>query len=80
MKEVTAELGDRILPFVGDVTDEETVKKYTQATVDKFGQLDIVFLNAGIEGVWHPVHETPMEIYDKVMDVNCRAGRPSRCA
>lgn len=63
---------DRLLTFCGDVTDEATAEAYTQATVDKWGQVDIVVLNAGIEGNWHMLHETPMEEYDKVMAVNAR--------
>lgn len=63
---------DRLMTFCGDVTEEATAVAYTQATVDKWGQVDIVVLNAGIEGAWHMLHETPIEEYDKVMAVNAR--------
>jgi NADP-dependent 3-hydroxy acid dehydrogenase YdfG len=72
-----AELGrdsDRILAFTGDVTEEATVQKYTEATMERWGHVDIVILNAGVEGAWHPLHETPMSEFDKVMSVNCRGG------
>lgn len=54
------------------MTEEATAVAYTQATVDKWGQVDTVVLNAGIEGAWHMLHETPIEEYDKVMAVNAR--------
>lgn len=75
LKACEAELGpDRVLTVVGDVTEEATAEKYTQATLDKWGRVDIIVLSAGIEGAWHPLHETPMEEFDKVMAVNCRGG------
>lgn len=66
------EASDRLLTFCGDVTKEETAVDYTKATMDKWGHVDVVVLNAGIEGEWHPFHETPLEEYDKVMSVNAR--------
>jgi len=67
--------GDRVLTVIGDVSDEVSAETYTQATLEKWGQVDIVVLCAGIEGDWHPLHETPMEQFDKVMAVNCRGGK-----
>lgn len=63
---------DRLLVFCGDVAEEATAEAYTQATVDRWGQVDVVVLNAGIEGAWHMLHETPLEEYDRVMAVNAR--------
>ncbi len=67
-------LGDRVLTVCGDVSVEETAENYTTATVEKWGRVDIVVLNAGVEGKWHMLHETPLEEYDKVMAVNARGG------
>ena len=35
-----------------DVSDPASVKRAIQTTVDSLGKLDIVFANAGINGVW----------------------------
>lgn len=56
----------------GDVSQEDTAEKYTQATMDKWGQVDVIVLNAGIEGAWSMIHETPIEEFDRVMSVNAR--------
>ncbi|BEJ10505.1 hypothetical protein CcaverHIS641_0705400 [Cutaneotrichosporon cavernicola] len=63
---------DRVLSICGDVSVEGTAEEYTAATIEKWGQVDIVVLNAGIEGNWHMLHETPMAEYDQVMAVNAR--------
>ena len=38
----------------------------------RFGRLDILFLNAGIEGVVKPLTEYPEETFDQVMAVNVK--------
>ncbi|MEJ7808687.1 MAG: SDR family NAD(P)-dependent oxidoreductase, partial [Telluria sp.] len=38
-----------------DVSSPEAVKAAIEAAVEKFGRLDIVFANAGINGVWTPI-------------------------
>jgi NAD(P)-dependent dehydrogenase (short-subunit alcohol dehydrogenase family) len=73
LEQLKTEMNDgRILTVAGDVADESTAEAYIKATVDKWGRVDIVVLNAGIEGKWHSVHEMPMEVYDQVMAVNAR--------
>tara|TARA_R110002020_G_scaffold171717_11_gene361768 strand:- start:216 stop:983 length:768 start_codon:yes stop_codon:yes gene_type:complete len=42
-------------------------------TVDKYGQLDILVNNAATNPVFGPVHETTLEVFDKIMDVNVKA-------
>ncbi len=37
-----------------DVSDPDAVEQAIAVTVDRFGSLDIVFANAGINGVWTP--------------------------
>lgn len=52
-----------------NVTNEEEVKHLVDSTVDKYGQLDVLFANAGI-GVGSLVHETDYSEWKKVIDVN----------
>ena len=40
-----------------DVSDPAQVQNAVEATVTAFGRLDIVFANAGINGVWTPIEE-----------------------
>src|SRR5262249_21585682 len=40
--------------------------------VARFGGVDVLVLNAGIEGVVKPITEYPIEVFDQVMAVNVR--------
>jgi NAD(P)-dependent dehydrogenase (short-subunit alcohol dehydrogenase family) len=55
-----------------DVSDAEAVRKAIEAAVEKFGQLDIVCANAGINGVWTPIEELQPEEWDKTLDINLK--------
>ena len=63
---------DRVLSVRADVSQPEEVMKYVDATVDKYGKIDVFFDNAGIEGVVKPVEDYPVETFDKVFAVNVR--------
>lgn len=63
---------DRVVHVAGDVTSEETNDAMVAAAVEHFGALHGVFLNAGIPG-FGLIDRAPMEMFDKVMDVNVRA-------
>ncbi|MFD1730587.1 SDR family oxidoreductase [Deinococcus malanensis] len=55
-----------------DVSDPESVRKAIEATISEFGQLDIVFANAGINGVWTPIDELQPDEWDKTLDINLK--------
>lgn len=61
---------DRSLPIETDVTDENSVKDTVEATVEKFGGLDLLVNNAGIAGPTAPVEEITREEWERTMDVN----------
>lgn len=63
---------DGVLTAVADVSDSAAVKKYTEQAIAAFGRIDVLFLNAGIEGVVKPLDEYPEEIWDKVQNVNVK--------
>lgn len=65
---------DSILTVEADVTSEEDVQRYVEQTVEHFGRLDIAFLCAGISYSSTSILETSVDLYDKVMKVNCRSG------
>ncbi|WP_314588597.1 SDR family NAD(P)-dependent oxidoreductase [Paenibacillus terrigena] len=52
-----------------DVTNEEQVKHMIEATVEKYGQLDILYANAGIakDG---PAHVLNMDAWQRTIDIN----------
>lgn len=55
-----------------DVSSPEAVKSAIEQAVEKFGRLDIVFANAGINGVWTPIDELQPEEWDKTIDINLK--------
>ncbi len=55
-----------------DVSDAAAVQRAIDATVERFGKLDIVFANAGINGVWSPVEELTPEEWDRTLDINLK--------
>ncbi|EOZ93722.1 3-oxoacyl-[acyl-carrier protein] reductase [Indibacter alkaliphilus LW1] len=63
---------ERIFTFAADVSKAEQVQAYTDFALEKFGRLDVVFLNAGFEGVVKPLTEYPEDIFDKVLAVNVK--------
>ncbi|NMO96278.1 SDR family oxidoreductase [Paenibacillus lemnae] len=56
--------------FDVDTTDAKRVEKAVQETAEIFGGIDIVFANAGINGVLSPVDEMNLEDWQKTLDVN----------
>jgi len=55
-----------------DVSKPEQVKRAIDQTVERFGRLDVVFANAGINGVWTPIEELKPEEWDKTLDINLK--------
>lgn len=55
-----------------DVSQPEQVQNAIDKTVAQFGRLDIVFANAGINGVWTPLEELQPEEWDKTLGINLK--------
>jgi len=56
----------------GDVSKSSDVQGFVHKTVEKFGQLDLAFNNAGIEGQWKSILEQSEEEWDAVIDINLK--------
>lgn len=71
LQQVCQDLGSDKVDFcVADVTSEEDTKAYVSAAVERFGTIDVLLANAGIEGTVCPVTEYDKAMFDKVMAVN----------
>jgi len=55
-----------------DVSDADSVKRAIDQAVEHFGRLDIVFANAGINGVWTPIDELQPDEWDRTLDINLK--------
>src|SRR5437667_9321051 len=67
-EETAKELGDAVVPFRCDVTEEDQVEAMFAAALDAFGRVDAVLNVAGI-GSAGPLAEVTMDVYDRLMDV-----------
>ena len=75
-------LGGEIFIMEVDVALEPSVQRFVEATVERFGRLDVLVNNAGY-GVRGRVEEVPADDYERLMRVNylgtvygCRAAVP----
>ncbi|MBM1172343.1 SDR family oxidoreductase [Microvirga arabica] len=64
--------GGKAIPLVADVGDEAQMKKAVDDLVQAYGRLDIVFANAGINGVWAPIDELQPKEWDRTINTNLR--------
>ncbi|KAJ7101614.1 hypothetical protein C8R43DRAFT_1047938 [Mycena crocata] len=61
---------ENCLVLAGDVTDEEFVKKLFTETVSRFGRIDLLFNNAGVNSPAVPIEEMSLEAFQNVVSVN----------
>lgn len=67
--DLAQELGDRAFFEYCNVTLEEDVKKLVDRALSAFGQLDIMFNNAGIVGAKGPIDQTPADEWRITTDI-----------
>lgn len=67
---VAAEIGDDALFVKTDVSQPQQVEAMVQTAVDKFGRLDVIFNNAGIEGETAFTADCSFENWNRVIGVN----------
>ncbi len=64
-------LGSPAIAFcVADVTSEADTAAYVKAALDKFGAIDVLLANAGIEGQVAPVADYDTKVFRQVLEVN----------
>ena len=69
--DTAAELGDSVVPFHCDVTQESEVEAMFEAALRQFGRVDAVLNVAGIGGA-QPVAKVTMDEYDRIMAVDLK--------
>ncbi len=63
---------DKVLTAAADVTDADQTKAYIGKAIDAWGQLDVLFSNAGVSGTNAPITDYPEDIFDTVISVNVK--------
>ena len=64
--------GGEAMPIVADISQPEQMQQAIEKITDRWGRIDIVFANAGINGVWAPIEELTPEEWDKTLNVNLK--------
>ena len=58
--------------LVADVSNPAEVRSAVEELAGRWGRLDIVFANAGVNGVWAPLEELSPDDWDKTLDINLK--------
>ena len=73
LSEAAKSIGEQnCISMVADVTEPAQVEAYVDATVERFGKIDVFFNNAGIEGEVSSTVDYSIDMFDRVMAVNVR--------
>lgn len=62
--------GSEALALTADVSAPDEVERAVERLVECFGRLDVLFANAGINGVWAPLEELALEEWRKTLEIN----------
>jgi NAD(P)-dependent dehydrogenase (short-subunit alcohol dehydrogenase family) len=60
------------LPLIADISKSDEMQSAVETLVEKWGRLDVVFANAGINGVWAPLDELTPEDWDQTLAINLK--------
>ncbi|MET0378238.1 MAG: SDR family NAD(P)-dependent oxidoreductase [Spongiibacteraceae bacterium] len=73
LQAAVAEIGDASSSYiVADVSQQAAMQWVVDTGLLRLGVIDIFVANAGIEGVIKPLTEYPVDIFDRVINVNVR--------
>ncbi|BFM14123.1 SDR family oxidoreductase [Maricurvus nonylphenolicus] len=70
VEKLAAELGNDALALQVDVADADACQRMIDATMDRFGQVDVIFNNAGIAGNRARTGKQTLEDWRQVIDID----------
>lgn len=62
--------GQEAIAVLADIAREDQMQQAVQQTLDRWGRIDIVFANAGINGTWAPIEELSLAEWSQTIDIN----------
>ncbi len=62
--------GGQALALLADIGKPDHVQRAMRQVIDRWGRLDIVFANAGINGVWAPIEELQPDEWERTISIN----------
>jgi NAD(P)-dependent dehydrogenase (short-subunit alcohol dehydrogenase family) len=75
LKKTVAEIeaaGGSALALIADVSDAAQVRGAVERVAAEWGRVDVVFANAGVNGVWAPLEELEPDEWDSTLAVNLK--------
>lgn len=70
--QVIRSAGGDAIAIDADISKPEEMQAACEKLEKQYGRLDIVFANAGINGVWAPVEDLTPEEWDQTLNINLR--------
>jgi NAD(P)-dependent dehydrogenase (short-subunit alcohol dehydrogenase family) len=64
--------GGEAMTAIADISQPDQMQQAIEQVASTFGRIDVVFANAGINGVWAPIEELQPHEWDKTIDTNLR--------
>lgn len=64
--------GGEAMPVVADVSQPDQMQHAIQQITNEWSRIDIVFANAGINGVWASLEELEPEEWDRTLNINLK--------
>jgi NAD(P)-dependent dehydrogenase (short-subunit alcohol dehydrogenase family) len=71
LDEAAKTLGDGVLAVQADTAKLGETEKFLTKVVQKFGKIDVLFVNAGV-AKFAPLTETPESLFDEQFDINIK--------
>ena len=62
--------GGKATVLCADISKAEEMERAVRELVDAYGRIDVVFANAGINGVWAPIEELKPEEWEQTIAIN----------
>jgi NAD(P)-dependent dehydrogenase (short-subunit alcohol dehydrogenase family) len=69
VKEI-ADQGGEVIPVVAEINDKVQMQSAIKQVIDRWDRLDILFANAGINGVWAPIEDLTYDDWKTTIDIN----------
>jgi NAD(P)-dependent dehydrogenase (short-subunit alcohol dehydrogenase family) len=67
-----ARAGGEGVALIADISQPDEMRRAAEQLGQRWGRIDIVFANAGINGVWAPIEELTPEEWDRTLDINLK--------
>ncbi|GAB5492807.1 MAG: SDR family NAD(P)-dependent oxidoreductase [Phototrophicaceae bacterium] len=68
--EVKAKTDSDAIALIADISKPEAMQSAVEKLINEWGQLDIVFANAGINGVWASLEDLSPEEWSETININ----------